>query len=177
MSTTSSVQNGLYLMANQVHLALSHLPDLNHLHRTWFEERLEQELCPLHNLLVMASTAGEWPYMPVIILSGAGEFAHATQHSMLAYLEVIAADDPDIKANPWYLEPPEGAMAEVGEDDMKDIWWQAEAVSGAKRTRERVVEDEAEEGQRRKKEPGGVEEDVEMEEMGPDERVQHHKEK
>lgn len=71
------------------------------------------------------------------------------------------------------------------------------AVSGAKRTQERVVEDEAEEGQRRKKvrmgldvtvvparmnssavqEPGGVEEDVEMEEMGPDERVQHHKEK
>ncbi|KAI0919334.1 hypothetical protein AcV5_002282 [Taiwanofungus camphoratus] len=94
-------------MANRVHLALSHLPGPNHSCWTWFEERLEQELRPLQNLLIMASTTGEWPYVPAIILSGAGEFVHATQHGMPAQLEVMSADDPEVKANPWYSEPPE----------------------------------------------------------------------
>ncbi|KAI0946817.1 hypothetical protein AcW1_010169 [Taiwanofungus camphoratus] len=206
MSTTSSVQNSLYLMANWVHLALSHLPGPNHLHHIWFEERLEQELHPFHNLLMMASTAGEWPYVPAIILSSAGEFVHAAQHGVPVHLEVIVVDDLDVKANPWYSEPPEGAMAEMGEDSMEDTLWQAEAVSGAKRTQEKVVEDEVEKGQRRKKVRmgpdvtvvhntstpavvlvgmdssamqalGRVEEDVEMEDMSPDERAQHCKEK
>ncbi|KAI0955202.1 hypothetical protein AcW1_006852 [Taiwanofungus camphoratus] len=201
MSATSSVQESLYLMANQVHLTLSHLPSLNHSCCTWFEERLEQELHPLHNLLMMASTAGEWPYVPAIILSSAGEFVHAAQHGVPVHLEVIVVDDLDVKANPWYSEPPKGAMSEVGEESMEDTWWLAEAVSDAKRTQEEVVKDEVEEeGQRRKKVrmgpdvavlhnsstpmvvpvrtdlnvvwvPGRVEEDVEMEDMSSDERV------
>ncbi|KAI0941522.1 hypothetical protein AcW1_003395 [Taiwanofungus camphoratus] len=187
MSSTLSVQESLYLMTNWVCLALSHLPGPNHSHRTWFEERLEQELCPLWNLLIMASTVGEWPYVPAIILSGVGEFACATQHDVL---------------------PPEGAVLEVGEESMEDTWWQADAVAGAKRTRETSVEVEVEEeSQRRKKvrmgpevaglcksrrtvevlqrmevngvsqEEGMVEEDVEMEGMSPVERGQRREEK
>ncbi|KAI0929971.1 hypothetical protein AcV5_006799 [Taiwanofungus camphoratus] len=152
MSSTLSMQESLYLMANWVRLALSHLPGPNHSCWTWFEERLEQELCPLRNLLITASTAGEWLYVPTIILSSTGEFAHATQHSVLAQLEVMSADDPEVKANPWYSELPEGAVSEVGEESMEDTWWKAEAVAGAKRTRETSVEVEVEEEtQRRKK--------------------------
>ncbi|KAI0946832.1 hypothetical protein AcW1_010180 [Taiwanofungus camphoratus] len=152
MSSTLSVKESLYLMANRVRLALSHLPGPNHSRRTWFEERLEQELCPLWNLLIMASTAGERPYVPAIILSGAGEFACAAQHSVPVRLEVMSADDLEVKANPWYSKPPEGAVSEVGEESMEDTWWQAEAVAGAKRTRETSVEVEVEEEtQRRKK--------------------------
>ncbi|KAI0920548.1 hypothetical protein AcV5_010257 [Taiwanofungus camphoratus] len=80
MSSTLSVQESLYLMANRVHLALSHLPGPNHSRQTWFEERLEQELSPLQNLLITASTASEQPYVPAIILSDAGEFACVAQH-------------------------------------------------------------------------------------------------
>ncbi|KAI0937808.1 hypothetical protein AcW1_003870 [Taiwanofungus camphoratus] len=168
MSSTLSVQKSLYLMANRVHLALSDLPGPNHSCRTWFEERLEQELHPLQNLLIMASTASEWPYVPAIILSS-------------------TAEDPEVKANPWYLEPPEGAVSEVREESMEDTWWQADAVAGAKRTRETSVEVEVEEEtQRRKKrvevdgvswEEGMVEEDIEMEGMSPVERGQRHEEK
>ncbi|KAI0922902.1 hypothetical protein AcV5_009767 [Taiwanofungus camphoratus] len=146
------MQESLYLMANRVCLALSHLPGPNHSHRTWFEERLEQELCPLWNLLITAFTAGERPYVPAIILSGAGEFARAAQHGVLVRLEVMSADDLEVKAKPWYLEPLEGAVSEVGEESMEDTWWQADAVAGAKRTRETSVEVEVEEeSQRRKK--------------------------
>ncbi|KAI0922890.1 hypothetical protein AcV5_009757 [Taiwanofungus camphoratus] len=136
-------------MAKWVCLALFHLPGPNHLRRTWFEERLEQELCPLWNLLIMASTAGKRPYMPTIILSGAGEFVHAAQYSMPAQLKVISADNPEVKANPWYSEPPEGAVSEVGEESMEDTWWLAEAISGAKRAQETSVEVVVEEGGRR----------------------------
>ncbi|KAI0927329.1 hypothetical protein AcV5_007887 [Taiwanofungus camphoratus] len=152
MSSTLSVQESLYLMANRVRLALSHLPGPNHSHWTWFEERLEQELRPLRNLLIMASTASKRPYVPAIILSGTGKFACATQHGVPAQLEVMSANDPEVKANPWYSEPPEGAVSEVGEESMEDTWWQADAVAGAKRTRETSVEVEVEEEtQRRKK--------------------------
>ncbi|KAI0949496.1 hypothetical protein AcW1_009091 [Taiwanofungus camphoratus] len=152
MSSTLSVQESLYLMANQVRLALSHLSGPNHLCWTWFEEKLKQKLCPLQNLLITASTAGERPYVPAIILSSVGEFVHATQHGVPARLEVISADDPEVKANPWYSEAPEGAVSEVGEESIDDAWWQAEAVAGAKRTQETSVEVEVEEEtQRRKK--------------------------
>ncbi|KAI0915585.1 hypothetical protein AcV5_003768 [Taiwanofungus camphoratus] len=152
MSSTLSVQESLYLLANRVRLALSHLPGPNHSRWTWFEESLKQELCPLQNLLIMVSTVGEQPYVPAIILSGVGEFARAAQHGVLARLEVMSADDPEVKANPWYLKPPEGAVSEVGEESMEDTWWQADAVAGAKRTQETSVEVEVEEEtQRRKK--------------------------
>ncbi|KAI0939437.1 hypothetical protein AcV5_000859 [Taiwanofungus camphoratus] len=137
MSSTLSVQESLYLMANR--------------------ERLEQELRPLQNLLITASTAGERPYVPAIMLSGAGEFARAAQHGVPAQLEVMSADNPEVKANPWYSELPEGAVSEVGEESMEDTWWQADAVAGAKRTREMSVEVEVEETQRRKKVRMGLE--------------------
>ncbi|KAI0920547.1 hypothetical protein AcV5_010256 [Taiwanofungus camphoratus] len=64
----------------------------------------------------------------------------------------MSADNPEVKANPWYSEPPEGAVSEVGEESMEDTWWQTDAVAGAKRTWETSVEVEVEEEiQRRKK--------------------------
>ncbi|KAI0944579.1 hypothetical protein AcW1_002253 [Taiwanofungus camphoratus] len=70
----------------------------------------------------------------------------------------MLVDNPEVKANPWYSEPPEGAVSEVGEESMEDTWWQADAVAGAKRTRETSVEVEVEEEtQRRKKVRMGLE--------------------
>ncbi|KAI0944573.1 hypothetical protein AcW1_002248 [Taiwanofungus camphoratus] len=152
ISTETELGLNMRNQAGIMHLALSHLPGPNHSCQTWFDKRLEQELHLLWNLLITASTAGEWSYVPAIVLSSVGEFTRAAQHSVLAHLEVMSADDSKVKANLWYSEPLEGAVSEVEEESIENTWWQADAVADAKRTWETSVKVEVEEeSQRRKK--------------------------